>query len=622
VSHGRAYALVLAVALAASASSLANGFVYDDGPAIARDPRVHTLAALPSLLLAPYWGPSFETNQYRPATTVAFALEWAAGGGSPLAFHATNVVLNLAVVALVLALALRVLPPEGAVVAALWFGVQPVHVEAVANSVGVGELITAVGYLGALLAYLADGAAAAAGRGSSWRRAALALAVLGGAVLAYGGKESGITLPATLLLADLWQAGGDRRGAWARLRRHGVLWLGVVALALEYLLARWVALGPLFGGGAVAPGLEGASTLGRVLIMAPAVLIWLRWFLWPVRFSADYLPNAFMPDPHLGLAQLAGFAALALLALAAWRARRRLPAVTAGLLFVAVTASVAANVVVPTGVIVAERLAYLPSFGVALAVGALWTWLPRGRALWPATAIALALLGARTVARSAVWHDSATFLAALRRDAPDSFRTHWALGQEAFGHGRRTEGERQMLSAIRIHPDTPALLDELGERYLENGLFEPAARYLLAAYAVDSLRSGSAARAVFALLKGGRADSALDVGIAALRRFPRAAPLLKVTATAELAAGRPRQALGLARRLVFATGGGWDSEQLAGLAAAAAGRCDEARFRFERAAARAPVPESAPRRMLALLGRGPGCGLPAPGAEPRPKAGR
>jgi protein O-mannosyl-transferase len=622
VSHGRAYALVLAVALAASVSSLANGFVYDDVPAIERDPRVHTLAALPSLLLAPYWGPSFETNQYRPATTVAFALEWAAGGGSPLAFHATNVALNLAVVALVLALALRVLPPEGAVVAALWFGLQPVHVEAVANSVGVGELITAVGYLGALLAYLADGDSAVAGRGSSWRRAALALAVLGGAVLAYGGKESGITLPATLLLADLWQAGGDLRGAWARFRRHTVLWLGVVALALEYLLARWVALGPLFSGGAVAPGLDGVPTLGRVLIMAPAVLTWLRWFLWPVRFSADYLPNVFVPVPHLGLAQLAGFAALPLLALAAWRARRRLPAVTAGLLFVAVTASVAANVVVPTGVILAERLAYLPSFGVALVVGAVWAWLPWRRYLWPSTALVLALLGGRAVARSAVWHDYGSFLAALQRDAPGSYRTHWALGHEAFVHGQRAEGERQLLTAIRIYPDTPALLAELGERYLQAGLFDPAARYLLVAYKLDSLRYGSAALGVFALLKGGHADSAAAVGTAILRHAPRATRLLKVTATAELAAGRPRRALGLARRLVFATGGSWDGEQLAGLAAAAADRCDEARLRFERAAARAPASESAPRRMLALLGRGPGCGLPTPGAEPRSRAGR
>ena len=577
-----------------------------------------TLRALPSLLLAPYWTPSFETNQYRPATTVSFALEWAAGGGSPLAFHVTNVALNLVVVALVLALALRILPPAGAVVAALWFAVQPVHVEAVANGVGLGELLTAVGYLGALLAYMADGDAAVADQPSRRRRAALALGTLGAAVLAYGGKESGITLPATLLLADFWQAGGDFREAGRRLRRHLVLWLGVAALALEYLAARWVALGPEFTGGAVAPGLAGTSLPGRVLVMAPAALVWLRWFLWPVRFSADYLPDAFVPDPHLGAAQLAGFAALAALAYAAWIARRRLPAVTAGLLFVAVAASVVANVVVPTGVVLAERLAYLPSAGVAIVAGALWSRLPRGRSLWPVTALLLALLGARTIVRGTVWRDPETFLAALRRDAPDSYRTHWAVGQEAFDRGRRAEGEREMLTAIRIRPDTPSLLDELGERYLEAGLFDPAAHYLLAAYARDSLRSGSVARGVFALLKGGHADSAVDVGTAALRRFPRAMRLLLVTATAELAAGRPRQALPLARRLVFAAGDTWESQQLAGLAAAEAERCDEARFRLERAVALAPAPATAPRRLLAQLGPGPGCGVRAAPAGKRP----
>ena len=610
---GRAYALVLAVALAASARSLANGFVFDDVSAIQNDSRIHTLGALPRLLEAPYWLPSFETNQYRPATTVSFALLWAAGRGRPVAFHAANVALNLAAVALVLALGFRLLGPAGAVVAALWFAVQPVHVEAVANGVGLGEMLTAVGYLGALLAYLADGDAAATGPPASWRRAGLALATLGAAMLAYGGKENGITLPAMLLLADLWQAGGDLRGARARFRRHAILWCAVAALALEYLAARWVALGPLFAGGAVAPGLQGVSPPGRVLIMAPVVLIWLRWFLWPVHFSADYLPNAFVPEARPGLAQLAGFAVLAVLAWAAWASRRRLPAVTAGLVFLAITASVVANIVVPTGVIVAERVAYLPSAGVAIVVGALWTRLPRGRYLWPATALVLALLGWRFVGRIAVWHDEASFLSALQRDAPGSYRAHWALGQAAFQQGRPAEGEREMLEAIRIHPDTPALLEELGERYLEAGLFGPAARYLLISYSLDTLRVGAAARGMFALLKAGHPDSAADVGAVALDRYPRSPRLLQMTATAELAARRPRRALAFARRFVFATPGRWDSEQLAGVAAAAANLCGEARWRLERAVKLAPPSEQAPRRLLAQLRPGAGCGLPAPG---------
>ena len=604
----KAYALVVGVALAASAASLANGFVFDDVEVIQQDARIHSLDSLPSLVAAPFWRSSYRSNAYRPVTTVAFALDWAAGGGRPVAFHATNVVVNLAVVALVLALASLVLGPGGALVAALWFAVQPVHVEAVANGVGLAELLAAAGYVGALLAYLADGEAAAAGRRGGARRAWLAVATLAAAAVALGAKENAITLPATLLLADAWRARRSGGRARDRFLDHAVLWLGVVAVGAGYLAARASVLGPEFGGGLVASGLEGLSVVGRVLVMAPAVLVWLRWMIWPVHLSADYLPNAFVPAARFGIAQLAGLAAVAALGLGAWKAWRRVPGVTAGIVFGAVTVSVAANVVVPTGVLLAERLAYLPSVGAALAVGALWETLPRHRYLWFATALALALLAARTVARIPVWHDQQRFLAALVRDAPQSYRTHWALGAEAFRQGRRGEGEREMQTAIRIYPGDPAMLQELGEQYLEAGLFAPAARLFLGAFEMDSSRTDAAARAAFALLKAGRPDSAAAVGAAALSRFPDDAPLLVVTEQASLAAGHPREALALARRATYLAPRNWGYQELAATAAAALGRCDEARGRLERAVALAPA-EPEPRALLARVAPGPRCGL-------------
>jgi len=601
---------VLSVALAASATSLFNGFVYDDVQVIEKDTRIHSLDSVPALLTAPFWGSDYRNTAYRPATTLAFALDWAAGKGQPAVFHATNVAVNLAVVALVLFLAARVLTPAGSLIAALWFAVHPVHVEAVANGVGLAELLAAAGYLAALLAYLADGSAAGAGVRGGPRRAWLTVAVLVASAVAFGAKENAITLPAVLLLGDAWQARREGRPVGGALRSHAFLLAAVVTLALGYLAARAHALGPEFGGGAVASGIEGESPVGRALVMAPAALVWLRWLIWPVHLSADYLPDVFVPSARLGLAQVAGLVAVALAALAAWKVRRRLPGVTVGFVFGLVTASLAANVVVPTGVLLAERLAYLPSVGAAIAVGALWEAAPRGRYTWPVTATILALLAARTIERIPVWRDEQRFLAALVRDAPESYRTHWALGAEAFRQGRRADGEREMLTAIRIYPSDPAVLQELGEQYLEAGVFAPASRLLLASYRVDTTRSDAAVRGVFALLKGGQPDSAARAGAAALRRFPEAVPLLVVTEQAYLASGQPRQALALARRAVFLVPGGWGYQQLAGSAAASDGRCDEARDRLQRAAALAPaVAAAGPRALLARLRPGARCGL-------------
>ena len=630
---GRAYGAVLGVALAVSVASVANGFVFDDVRVVQQDQRVHSLRRLPELLSGPYWTKDYGNSAYRPATSASFALDWAAGSGRPAVFHATNVLLHLAVVALVLALASLVLTPAGgvaeaaeqdraggateargatagpagAIIGALWFAVQPVHVEAVANVVGRAELLAAAGYLVAVLAYVRVGDESVDGmRGV--RIGGLVLAALAGAAVAFGAKEHALTLPAMLVLTDTWRARARGEALRARIGRQALLLGAVLALALGFLAARAHAVGGSFATGVAAPGLEGSTAWGRVLIMAPAALVWLEWMIFPLHLSADYLPNEFVPRAVIGGPQIAGFLAIAVLLVAAYRARKRAPGIAVGVVWMCVTAAVAANIVFPTGVILGERLAYLPSVGAALVAGALWELLPPHRLRWAVTVVVLGLLAARSLARVPVWHDEQRFLAALVRDAPDSYRTHWGLGAEAFQRGAFAAGEREMQAAIRIAPDDAALVQELGERYLEAGVFAPAARYLAASYRIDTLRSDAAVRAAFAWLKAGRPDSAAAIGSAALRRVPDAPALLTTTGEAYLETDRPRDALALARRLIWLAPGVWQYQQSAGYAAARCGRCDEARARLERAVRLAPA-EAGPGGLLRRLDGGPECGL-------------
>jgi hypothetical protein len=91
-----------------------------------------------------------------------------------------------------------------------------------------------------------------------------------------------------------------------------------------------------------------------------------------------------------------------------------------GLGWVAIAILPVANLLFPTGVLVAERTLYLPSVGLALAVGA-WA---RNLALRPfaALATAIALLGGvRTAVRVPVWRDSRTVTLSILDDAPDSY---------------------------------------------------------------------------------------------------------------------------------------------------------------------------------------------------------
>lgn len=590
--------MVLAVAFAASVTALRNGFVYDDVQVVVENPRLHTLDSLPQVLGGPYWSPTVLDRLYRPLTSASFVADWVLGGGRPFAFHATNLALHLVVVALVLALGGLVLG-RGALVAALWFAVHPVHVEAVANVVGRSELLAAAAYLAATLAYLADGAEARARPGSA-RRAGLAMLVLALAAVAFGAKEHALSLPAALLAADAWVAWRERRPVLATACGHAVLWGGVVALALGYLALRGLVIGTVFGGGAVGAGLYGLPLGERAVVMLPVVLVGVRLLVAPLLLSADYAPGVLAPDTTFGAPHTVALLAVVAVLVAAWRLRHRAPGVLAGIGWFAITVAVASNVVFPTGILFAERLLYLPSVGAALAVGALWELLPRHRAVWPATALALGLLGARTLSRIPVWRTPEAFFAARAADAPASYRTHWQRGGEAFARGDARRGERELLDAVRIWPYDPELLEEIGGRYLEAGILAPADRFSTAAFRLDSTRTSAAARAVLARWRAGRPDSALALAATALRRDPVPADVALAAVAVAGASGRDRLALTVARRLVFRDPRRAAYQLVAGDVALRLGLCEEGRMRFARALATAgdePARVEARRRL-------------------------
>ena len=602
-----AYALVLGVALAASVTSLRNGFVYDDVPVVVEDRRIHSLARPSELLVSPYWAETMQDRLYRPATTVSLALDWALGRGNAFLFHATNVALHLLVVALVLTLAAPVLGGAAAV-AGLWFAVHPIHVEAYANVVGRSELLSAAAYLVAFLAYSAEGAGARDAPRSA-RRALLAVTVLLSAALAYAAKEHALTLPAALLLADAWLARASGEPLPRVFGRHALLWTGVSVLALGYLAARGHVLGTTFGGGSIASGLEDLEAWERLVAMLPAFVVWLRLLVWPLHLSADYAPNVFVPGAALGWAHVAGATLVALTLVAAWVARRRAPALSFGVAWFWVTAAVSTNVLFPTGVLIGERLLYLPTVGVAIAVGALWRPVANRKLAWPVVAALLVLLGARTLERIPVWRSPDTFLAARYRDAPESYRTYWERGSKAFDRGDLRTGERELLAAVRIYSHDPALLQELGFRYLGAGVFDAADRFSTASFALDSLRSTAVVQALLARTRAGRIDSAASLAEVAVSRFTDDPTVLIAATLVYYAQGRPLRALALARRMTYLHPRTWQYHQIAAYAAARSGRCAEARQRVARAVALAPG-ERGPRELVELLGSGPTCAVP------------
>ena len=444
--------LVVAVALATSVSGLGNGFVYDDVPVLVENPMVTQLHGLTEYLTASYWGPSRGSSLYRPLTVIVYALEWVVGGGKPWLYHLVNVALYAMTAVVVLRLARELLPAGAALVAGLLWAAHPVHVEAVGNIVGQSELLTALPMLLAVTAFVHDR------RAGALRRSTVALVALLFAC-ALLTKEHGIVLPALLVLAEV-SLRTEGTAPDREVRRR--LWLLARVLALMvicYVVVRLAVLGG-FVGDAPHPALEGLTRGQRAWVMLGLVPEFVRLFWWPARLYADYSPQSVLlltaPDPrHLvGAAWLVLFGALLVWG---WRRDR---IVAFALLWIALTLGPVSNILVATGVLVAERTLFLPSVGIALLVGRavaiLWPRLLTVPARWVRIAVpgvagvVLVSAVALSADRQLVWEDNPTLFATMVVDAPQNYKAHHALG-ELFGSAgawARAEPELRLANSL------------------------------------------------------------------------------------------------------------------------------------------------------------------------------
>jgi hypothetical protein len=462
--------LVFGVALAASITGLRNDFASDDIPLIAGDARTHSFAHVDSIFTSSYWAPPpFYPDLYRPFSSLSFTIEWALGGGSPLIFRVVSYLLYGTVSVGVLVLARRLLSPGVALVVALLFAAHPVHVEAVALGVNQAELwvgllsvLTTIHYLDRRrMGWLAP---------KDW--ALVGAAYLAGCLF----KEHAIVLPGLLLAAELTLLGGpDLRD------RVSGLWQGYAGLAavgVGFIVIRTIVLRD-FVGSFTAEALVGQGMWGRTLTMLQVVPEWLRLLAWPEHLQGDYSLIEIEQSTRWGLVQSAAVAMLASMGALAWVARKAAPAIPFGVLWAALAILPVSNVLIPTGIVLAERSLFLPSVGFLLTVGGVATHVaaerPRVRKPLLAAATCLALLGiVRSGDRHMDFRHHFYFWARTLEDAPLSHKAYHALGQLLFLEGFDEEAFYAFHVAVALHPGAFKILHELGDRYRDRGDCHPA----------------------------------------------------------------------------------------------------------------------------------------------------
>ena len=145
-----------------------------------------------------------------------------------------------------------------------------------------------------------------------------------------------------------------------------------------------------------------------------------------------------------------------------------------------VTFSLASNVVLPIGTIMAERLLYLPSVGFCMLLGLVCDRLfvldRRGARTVAMVGIVAVTVGyaARTVMRNRDWRNEFALFSSAARVSPNSAKVHYNLGTLYKDRGLFHQAVAEYERALEIEPGLLVIRYNLGNVYRELGRLDEA----------------------------------------------------------------------------------------------------------------------------------------------------
>ncbi len=431
------------------------GLIWDDDMHVTR-PELQSWHGLYRI-----WFDVATTAQYYPLLHSAFWIEHKLWGDATLGYHLLNIFLH-ATAALMVALVLRRLKIPGAYLAAAIFALHPIQVESVAWITEQKNTLSAVFYLGALLAYLRFDQAR---KTSSycWALGLFLLGILTKTVIA--------TLPGALLVIFWWQRG---RLSWKN---------DVLPLLPFFLLGA--------GGGMITAwwelqvnkcvGPEFALTLVERCLIAGRTVWFLSWKLfWPMQLTFIY--PRWQIDVGIWWQYMFPLGAALLLA-ALWSIRRWTRAPLAAVLFFGGTLFPMLgffNLYTFLYSFVANHYQYLAGLGIITLVSAgaallLHRWQLWGRpAGYALCLVPLAILGRLTWQQSHMYSDVETLYRTVIAENPDCWMAHINLGRVLTECGRVDEALAHCQRAVELAPDNAEAHNNLGFFLVGRGQFDQA----------------------------------------------------------------------------------------------------------------------------------------------------
>ena len=379
--------ICLVLTLIAYLPTFQAGFVtWDDPEYVLNNPMVKSLGNLNEILTSPVQG------NYHPLTMLSLAVNYAISGEDAGSYHLVNLVLHLLNVVLVFFFVFRLTHKKLwiAFVAALLFGIHPLHVESVAWVSERKDVLYSFFFLGGLITYLTY---------LETKATLKLMMVLGFFILSLLSKPAAIIFPLVLLSIDYYQARFD----YLRLLTEKIPFC-ILSAAMVYLTMH--AQSVL---GAVAPGAI-FPLMSRICFAFYGLMMYIVKTMLPTDLCAFYpYPPIDIPLPSIYFVSI--FFGIGLFALGIM-AHKKNKMFAFALLFYGINLLLVLQFLPVGSAIMADRYAYLPLIGLFLIPGYFvqkWADLHEGKL--PVAGIGLLLvasLGLTTLSNKqvATWKDN------------------------------------------------------------------------------------------------------------------------------------------------------------------------------------------------------------------------
>lgn len=526
--------LALVLSFALFGNGIGGDFVFDDTIVIVGNPFISgQLGGFGEIFTTPYFAYQPRPGLYRPLTIASHSINAFLFGHSPVSFHIVNILLHALTSFLAFVLLYRLSASKTAAFAGfLFFMFLPIHTEAVTSIVGRAEILSLLFVVGALLSVLKQ-------------RYVFASTLF---LLGLLSKETAVAFLPIFLFFDFYRNNNNN------IKRTFKNSLYLVPAVIFYVVLRYIALGEHFlknDATAVYNPIKFAPFFSGLWTSFKVFYLYLAKTFFPLHLSSDYSFGQILPVkiPLVSLEAMLGIAIFCLIAPLFFKTKDIL--MRSGIIIFLSSYFVISNWVFKTGTIMAERLMYMPSLGLAFMIGAVFMRLvpkiKNIRVLYGCASIILVFYGFLILDRNRDWLSDVNLYESAYSAAPGSIVNQTNKAYLEFKAGKYTEAEDMLNKVLDVVPEHVPALNLAGQNYKKLGQLQKSEELWKKAIELrtDYLRAYLSLGVLY--YENGYFESAENVLTDAIDIYPRWSEVLFLALT-KVGLEKPEEAIELIRK--------------------------------------------------------------------------